>query len=62
MIISPDKAKNICKNGANKRYPNDTSFVSMKDPMKSMFFEHFARADSDKESSHVVGKFSHSGA
>ena len=53
---------NMCKNRAKTRLPNDISFNSRKAPMKPIFFRLFARTVSDKESSHVVGKFLHSGA
>lgn len=54
--------KNMCKNRAKTFLPNDISFNSLKTPMKPIFFRHFARTVSDKESSHVVGKLLHSGA
>lgn len=62
MKMCRSGVKNMCKNRAKTCFPNDTSFNSRKTPMKPMFFRHFARTVSDKESSHVVGKFLHSGA
>ena len=62
MKMCRSGVKNMCKNRAKTRLPNDISFYSRKTPMKPMFFRHFARTVSDKESSHVVGKFLHSEA
>ena len=62
MNICQNRTKNICKNGAKIHRLNDISFKSPKVPVKSAFSGLFVRADSDKESSHVVGKFSHSRA
>lgn len=62
MKMCRSGGKNMCKNRAKTCLPNDISFNSRKTPMKPMFFRHFARTVSDKESSHVVGKFLHSGA
>lgn len=62
MKMCRSGVKNMCKNRAKTRLPNDISFNIRKTPMKPIFFRHFARTVSDKESSHVVGKFLHSGA
>lgn len=62
MKMCRSSVKNMCKNRAKTRLPNDISFNSRKTPMKPMFFRLFAQTVSDKESSHVVGKFLHSGA
>lgn len=61
MKMCRSGVKNMCKNRAKTRLPNDISFNIRKTPMKPIFFRHFARTVSDKESSHVVGKFLHSG-
>ena len=62
MKMCRSGVKNMCKNRAKTCLPNDISFNSRKTPMKPMLFRLFARMVSDKESSHVVGKFLHSGA
>jgi hypothetical protein len=62
MNMCQNGDKNICKNGANDRLLNDISFKSPKVPVNSVLFGLFMWVDSDKESSHVVGKFSHSRA
>lgn len=62
MKMCRSGVKNMCKNRAKTCLPNDISFYSRKTPMKPIFFRLFARTVSDKESSHVVGKFLHSGA
>lgn len=62
MKMCLSSVKNMCKNRAKTFLPNDISFNSLKTPMKPIFFRHFARTVSDKESSHVVGKLLHSGA
>lgn len=62
MNMCQNDAKNMCKNGAKNHRPNDISFKGPKELVKSALFGLFVWADSDKESSHVVGKFSHSGA
>lgn len=61
MKMCRSGVKNMCKNSAKTRLPNDISFNSRKTPMKPIFFRLFARTVSDKESSHVVGKLLHSG-
>ncbi len=58
MNMHPNGTKNMCKNGAKRCHQNDISFKSSKVPLKSAFSGLFLWADSDKESSHVVGKFS----
>ena len=58
MNIRKIAAKNICKNGAKGHLTNDISFESPEVPVKSALPRLFLWADSDKESSHVVGKFS----
>lgn len=62
MKMCRSGVKNMCKNMAKTRLPNDISFNSRKTPMKPIFFRLFAQTVSDKESSHVVGKLLHSGA
>ena len=62
MKMCRSSVKNMCKNRAKTCLPNDTSFNSRKTLMKPIFFRHFARTVSDKESSHVVGKLLHSEA
>ena len=62
MKMCRSGVKNMCKNRAKTCLPNDISFNSRKTPMKPIFFRHFARTVSDKESSHVVGKLLHSEA
>ena len=62
MKMCRSSVKNMCKNRAKTCLPNDISFYSRKTPMKPIFFRFFAQTVSDKESSHVVGKFLHSGA
>lgn len=62
MKMCRSSVKNMCKNRAKTCLPNDISFYSRKTPMKLIFFRLFAQTVSDKESSHVVGKFLHSGA
>lgn len=62
MKMCRSSVKKMCKNRAKTCLPNDISFYSRKTPMKLIFFRLFAQTVSDKESSHVVGKFLHSGA
>ncbi len=62
MNIREIAAKNICKNGVKSHLANDISFESPTVPIKSVLPGLFLWADSDKESSHVVGKFSPSEA
>lgn len=62
MKMCRSSVKNMCKNRAKTCLPNDISFYSRKTPMKPIFFRLFAQTVSDKESSHVVGKFLYSGA
>ena len=62
MNMCPGGSENMCKNGAKKHRPNGISFKRRKVPLESAFSGLFIWADSDKESSQVVGKFSRSGA
>ena len=58
MNMHPNGTKNMCKNGAKSHLANNISFESPEVPVKSILPGLFLWADSDKESSHVVGKFS----
>ena len=62
MNIREIAVKNICKNGVKSHLSNDISFGNPEVPVKSVLPGLFLWADSDKESSHVVGKFSPSEA
>lgn len=61
MKASHKEAKNICQNGFVFSPQQSTCFVSPKMPVVKGVLGLFREADSDKESSHVVGKFSHAG-
>ena len=51
--------KKICQNGILFEQENDISFWSAKTHRNPALFRLFPGTDSDKESSHVVGKWSH---
>lgn len=61
MKASLKEAKNICQNGFVFSPQKNTCFISPKMPVMKGVSGLFREADSDKESSHAVGKFSHAG-
>lgn len=60
MKAARKSLKKICQNGLLFGRKNDISFWSAETRRNPALFRLFPGTDSDKESSHVVGKWSHS--
>lgn len=57
MKTGMKQRKKICKNGPLKATQNDTSLKTRTKPMVTVFYRRRNPENSDKESSHDVGKF-----
>lgn len=53
--------KNICKNRFQPQVKNNICLDKRKKPFAAAFWRRFRKRNSDKESSHVVGKTLHAG-
>ena len=62
MKTTRAKRKKICENTCRNRFKKHICFQDPEAPVKPASFGPFLRGNSDKESSHVVGKLLHSGA
>ena len=62
MIPPRNSPEKICQNGAKSSLKNSMCFESPGTPYTRAISGVSLGDDSDKESSHVVGKFQHSGA